>query len=257
MSLPGIKIEGGITIGGGVSIGPNPVNPSIISNGLQLYLDASNAASYSGSGTTWYDMTANHNDVAMQNSGDITYTSSGGGYFSTGATGYFNKTSATNVPTGSTPYTVSAWVQFPTGWPGGSNNHTIAQIGSAPTYYNLNSFVATSDGYLGVGWFLLNTDPPNLISNSWTPSSPGTAWMNVVSQWNGSTRNIWYNGVLQATDSIGTYLANNTDILIGLDFPGFGNYLVGNIGQVLIYNRALSQAELLQNFNSVRSRYGI
>jgi hypothetical protein len=81
--------------------------------------------------------------------------------------------------------------------------------------------------------------------------------MNVVSQWDGATRNIWYNGVLQATDSVGTYLANNSDILIGLDFPGFGSYLIGNIGQVLIYNRALTPGELLQNFNATRSRYGI
>jgi hypothetical protein len=52
-------------------------------------------------------------------------------------------------------------------------------------------------------------------------------------------------------------LGNNTDILIGIDFPGFGNYLIGNIGQVLIYNRALNQAELAQNFNATRSRYGV
>ena len=257
MSLPGINIGSGINIESGINIGDFQIPPLVVTSGLQLYLDADTNTSYPGTGTTWYDLSGNGNDVAMQNSGDITYTSSGGGYFSTGSTGYFNRSSATNVPTGSTPYTVSAWVQFPTGWPGGSNNHTIAQIGSAPTYYNLNTFVATSTGYLGVGWFTLNTDPPPLISSSWTPSSPGTVWMNVVSQWDGSTRNIWYNGVLQATDSIGTYLANNTDILIGLDFPGFGNYLVGNIGQVLIYNRALSPVEITQNFNVIKSRYGI
>jgi hypothetical protein len=81
--------------------------------------------------------------------------------------------------------------------------------------------------------------------------------MNVTSQWNGATRNIWYNGVLQATDSVGTELGNNADILIGIDFPGFGNYLRGNIGQVLIYNRALTSAEITQNFNATSSRYGI
>ena len=248
-----VEIGPGWTIGPGWFFGTEP----IVNSGLQLYLDADDATSYPGTGTTWYDLSGNGNDVAMQNSGDISYTASGGGYFSTGATGYFNRSSATNVPTGSTPYTVSAWVQLPSGWPGGSNYHVIAQIGSTPTYYNLNTFSATPDGYLAVGWFLLNTDPPPLVSNSWTPSSPGTAWMNVVSQWNGSTRNIWYNGVLQATDSIGTYLGNNTDILIGLDFPGFGNYLIGDIGQVLIYNRAITQGEILQNFNSVRSRYGV
>ena len=248
-----VSIGPGWSIGAGWFFGTSPV----VNSGLQLYLDADNATSYPGSGTTWYDLSGNGNDVVMQNSGDISYTSSGGGYFSTGATGYFNRTNGTNIPNGATPYTVSAWVQFPSGWPGGSNSHAIAQIGSAPTYYGLNSFAATPGGYLEVGWFLQPGDPAPLVSDSWTPSSPGTNWMNVVSQWNGATRNIWYNGVLQATDSIGTYLGNNTDILIGIDFPGFGNYLIGNIGQVLIYNRALSQAELLENFNVVKSRYGI
>lgn len=254
MATP-LTLGPGWTVEPGWIIGNTPI--PVANSGLQLYLDANNATSYSGSGTTWYDLSGNGNDVAMQNSGDITYTSSGGGYFSTGATGYFNKTGATNVPTGNTPYTVSAWVQFPTGWPGGSNGHVIAQIGSAPTYDNLNSFSATADGYLSVGWFNQPSETPALVSNSWTPSSPTTNWMNVVSEWDGSTRKIWYNGVLQATDSVGTELANNSDILIGLDFPGFGNYLVGNIGQVLIYNRALTQSELVQNFNSVRTRYGI
>ena len=248
-----------IAIGPGWSIGPGWAIGSLstVSTGLRLYLDARNATSYPGSGTTWYDLSGNGNDVAMQNSGDISYTASGGGYFSTGSTGYFEKVSGANIPTGGTPYTVSAWVQFPSGWPGGSNNHTIVQIGSQPTYYGLNCFVATSDGYLSVGWFNLPSDPGPLISNSWTPANPGTAWMNVVSQWDGATRKIWYNGVLQATDSVGTYLANNTDILIGLDFSGFSNYLIGNIGQVLIYNRALTPTELTQNFNSTKSRYGI
>jgi hypothetical protein len=85
MATP-IQIGPGITVGGGISIGATP----IVQSGLQLYLDAAVTASYPGSGTTWYDLTANHNDVVMQNSGDISYTSSGGGYFSTGATGYFN-----------------------------------------------------------------------------------------------------------------------------------------------------------------------
>lgn len=254
MAAP-LTVGPGWTIEPGWIIGNTPV-PDVVS-GLQLYLDANNPASYPGTGTTWYDLSGNSNDVEMQNSGDISYTSSGGGYFSTGSTGYFSKTSGTNIPTGSTSYTVSAWVQFPTGWPGGSTNRVIAQIGSTPTYDNLNSFAATPGGYLYVGWFNTPGQNPPLASSSWTPGSPGTAWMNVVSQWDGAVRNIWYNGVLQATDSVGADLTNNTDILIGLDYSGFGNYLVGNIGQVLIYSRALTQLELIQNFNTVKSRYGL
>ncbi len=252
MSAP-FSIGSGITIGGGITFGAVP----IVSTNLQLYLDAADAASYSGSGTTWYDLSGNSNNVAMQNSGDISYTNSGGGYFSTGSTGYFEKTSATNVPTGSTPYTISTWAQFPTGWPG-SGDLTMVNIGSTPTYRNFNAFGASSTGYLFNAWFREPGDPADLVTTSWTPSSPGTNWMNVVAKWDTTTRSIWYNGIQQISQTIGTgYLGNNSDVLIGVDYPGFGNYLKGNIGQVLIYNRALSTDEINQNFIAVKARYGI
>jgi len=247
-----VTIGPGIDIGGGIAIGAFPIIP----NGLQLYLDANNLDSYT-SGSVWYDLTNNHNDVSMQNSGSISYTSSGGGYFSTGSNGYFEKISAANIPTGSTPYTISTWVQFPTGWPG-ADNLTMVNIGSTPTYRNFNSFGASSTGYLFNAWFREPSDPDDLVTTSWTPSSPSTNWMNVVVKWDTTTRSIWYNGVQQISQTIGTgYLGNNSDVLIGVDYPGFGNYLKGNIGQVLIYNRALSPYEINHNFISVKTRYGI
>ena len=252
MSQP-FTIGQGIDIGGGITFGAVP----IVSTNLQLYLDAANAASYSGSGTTWYDLSGNGNTVAMQNSGDISYTNSGGGYFSTGATGYFEKTSPTNIPFGSNPYTISTWVQIPTGWPG-TDNLTMVNIGSTPTYRNFNSFGASSTGYLYNAWFREPSDPADLVTTSWTPSSPSTNWMNVVVEWDTTTRSIWYNGVQQISQTVGTgYLGNNTDVLIGVDYPGFGNYLRGNIGQVLIYNRALNSNEINQNFIAVKARYGL
>jgi len=249
MSAPGIKIEGGIDIGSGISIGATPITLY----GLQLYLDANNAASYSGSGTTWYDLSGNGNDVAMQNSGDISYTASGGGYFSTGAQGWFSNPSATTgIPNGSTPYTVSTWVQFPSGWTGRGYSPAMVTIGTTATYDQINDFGLDQTGYVYVNWF-----GTPLLTSSWTPSAPGSNWANFVSQWDGTTRKIWYNGVLQGSDTIGPTLGNTTDVLIGNDYSGWSNWLNGNIGQVLIYDRALSQSELTTNFNVVRSRYGI
>ena len=37
----------------------------IVTDGLKLYLDASNPASYPGSGTTWYDLSGNNNNGTM------------------------------------------------------------------------------------------------------------------------------------------------------------------------------------------------
>jgi hypothetical protein len=244
-----ITISSGIAIGPGIDIGATPITRY----GLQLYLDANDTASYSGSGTTWYDLSGNGNDVAMQNSGDISYTSSGGGYFSTGAQGWFSNPSATTgIPNGSTPYTVSTWVQFPSGWTGRGYSPAMVTIGATATYDQINDFGLDQTGYVYVNWF-----GTPLLTSSWTPSAPGTNWANFVSQWDGTTRKIWYNGVLQGSDTIGPTLGNTTDILIGNDYIGWTNWLNGNIGQVLIYDRALSQSELTTNFNVVRSRYGI
>jgi hypothetical protein len=244
-----ITISSGIAIGPGIDIGATPITRY----GLQLYLDANDTASYSGSGTTWYDLSGNGNDVAMQNSGDISYTSSGGGYFSTGAQGWFSNPSATTgIPNGSTPYTVSTWVQFPSGWTGRGYSPAMVTIGVTATYDQINDFGLDQTGYVYVSWF-----GTPLLTSSWTPSAPGTNWANFVSQWDGTTRKIWYNGVLQGSDTIGPTLGNTTDVLIGNDYSGWSNWLNGNIGQVLIYDRALSQSELTTNFNVVRSRYGI
>ena len=50
MQISGAQLSG-VTMSGAVS--------SIVTSGLQLYLDAGNASSYPGSGTTWTDLTAN------------------------------------------------------------------------------------------------------------------------------------------------------------------------------------------------------
>jgi hypothetical protein len=46
--------------------------------------------------------------------------------------------------------------------------------------------------------------------------------------------------------------------LVGYRHTGGGSaFLAGNISQVSIYNRALSAAEVSQNFNAMRGRFNI
>jgi hypothetical protein len=46
------------------------------------------------------------------------------------------------------------------------------------------------------------------------------------------------------------------DMRIGT-FRQSGFELAGNIGQVKIFNRALSATEILQNYNATRKRFGL
>lgn len=47
-------------------------SPRIITNDLVMYLDSTNVKSYSGSGSTWYDLSGNSNDGTLTNGAIIT-----------------------------------------------------------------------------------------------------------------------------------------------------------------------------------------
>lgn len=94
---------------------------------------------------------------------------------------------------------------------------------------------------------------------SWVTGLPANTWVHITGTYNGSTSIAFVNGVQvwsanvtgsipAATYCIGTYAPNGAD--------GSHNFQ-GNIGQTLIYSRALVPSEVLQHFNATRVRYGI
>jgi hypothetical protein len=236
-----VVIQSGITIESGINI---VSNPDVILSGLQLYLDANDPTSYSGTGTTWYDLTSNHNDVDMQNSGSISYSSTNGGYFTTGSNGWFSKASGTNLPTGNSPYTLSVWVQLGSSW--GANG--FISVGPFGASNQANAFRTSGTNYYYNYWWA-----NDLIGSS--SLSPTTQWFNALAKFDGTTRSIWINGTQVNSD---TPIGHNvTTSALQVAKTTGGEYLNGNIGQALIYNRALTSTEILQNYNAVKGRYGV
>ena len=220
----------------------------IVSSGLQLYLDAASSTSYPGSGTTWFDLSGQGNDVAMQNSGSILYTSSGGGYFTLVSNGYFNRASTTGVPTGTSAYTMSVWVQWPTGtWPVSGG---MIGIGSSITTNLTNQFRTVNTNGLVNYWYGNDLNATSTLS-------PASQWFNAVAQWDGTTRKIWVNGTqIASAGATGLNVASSL-LQVGATNIGGSEPLSGRIGQALVYNRALSVTEIQQNYDAVRSRYGV
>jgi hypothetical protein len=77
----------------------------------------------------------------------------------------------------------------------------------------------------------------------------------------GTGRRIYVNGVQVAQDSqTGTLNTSAYGCSIGV-YGGYsgsrGYYYSGNIGMVRVYSNALTPAEVMQNFNSTRGRFGI
>ena len=233
----GITFGAGINAGSGISIGPIFVPPSVVA-----YYNAGDSGSYSGTGTTWYDLSGQGNDLTFQGS-TITYTSAGAAsYFSTGANGFFNRTNATNLPVGNDNYTFALWVNSP-GW-NASGMISIGPFGSG----NESNALRTA-GYpilINYWWgndFAIGTD------------APLTDWFYVVATFDGTTRSIYVNGVLQGSDNPSGHNVTNSNLQVGQTLSG--EFFNGNIGQVWIYNFGLTGTDILANYNATKSIYGL
>jgi hypothetical protein len=84
-------------------------------------------------------------------------------------------------------------------------------------------------------------------------------WHYIVSRRQGTTHTILGDGITNtASGTVSSTALNTNNITIGRSdqSPSF-DYMSGNIAQVSIYNRALTDAEILQNYNATKTRFGL
>jgi hypothetical protein len=225
-------------------------SPTIITNGLFVMLDAGNVKSYPGTGLTWTDITRNAYDGTLQ--GITTFSSSNLGSFSfNGTTDYISLDM--NVPLG-TAFTIGAWVRPATGIGATAGSSIIygPQANGADNYFAVTSGNRTQVHFTRIAdvdnVFIQGVLPVNL--NSWNYLAMTLGISTVVTYVNGAfdigiTTNFEIGSWTSVTNSIG----RRSNIA--------QRYWVGNISNVHMYNRVLSQAEIQQNFNALRGRYGI
>jgi hypothetical protein len=140
------------------------------------------------------------------------------------------------------------------------------------TNYNHNGFMfeKTTNGSVNTQYSLFfngNTtiyrtyglSTVDLTVNTTTAGVVNSKWNNIVATYNGSQKKIYVNGILRATqNATGTVTQNTTGPAFVGVYGNFGGYFFnGRIAQTSVYNRALSDNEVLQNYNAQKSRFGI
>lgn len=213
-----------------------PTTSSIITNGLVLNLDASNPLSYSGTGTTWTDLSGNNNVTLVNGTGYS--TTNGGTLVFDGINDYVAVNNGAGLNIGNT-YTTSIWVKF-----NGFNTVLLGSTDFTDSGYPI--YVGDSNNiYIAAGQTYCGMSNANLTINQWV-------CLTVVRN---ATSVTWYkNGVVLSSNTLSTN-ANNVVKGIGA-YNGGGFCINGNISSVQIYNRVLTGSEILQNFNSTKSRFG-
>lgn len=229
--------------------------PEIVNDGLNLFLDAANPKSYPGTGTTWSDLSGNGYNAQLT---DVTYLSSYNGVldFDVTATAVAD-TQADVLDLGANDFTWEVWLSTDAH---SASNQTIIEKGadSGTRGYGLfidafndqdrPTFRYSFDG-INFLFFGLWPNPDPMITDT---------FYQVVVTRNGGTLRGYKNGVFgsQRGDLSTNAIYNSTEFLQFGATNNF-NWLDGKLPIVRFYNRALSAAEIMQNFEATRSRYSI
>jgi len=215
--------------------------PPIVTNGLVLAVDAANPKSYVSGSTIWNNLANPLLSGSLVNG--PTFNPSNGGsivFDGTNDYGIISQNPAFDFNT----FTCAAWIKTST------NGRCISFIGGATSgykyYFGIHSTNALRINYDNVA--IIN-GITSVATNNWvyatiTYSTPTTA--------------LYVNGILDLTSSA---MSGNLKPLNGPTYVGstLGNFefFLGNMAQTSIYNRALSAAEVLQNYNATKGRFGL
>lgn len=219
--------------------------PRIVSDGLVLYLDAGNPNSYNPSAPlTWRDISSNGNNGTLTNGTAVVSTTAGNVMSFDGADDsivIFNFNSLAN----SLECTISAWT-------------LILQSKGYLFFGQINSLFLVEIQSNQQYRFRMNLDG-NYRTNFYT-SFPLNVFHKIDITWDGDNVKMYINGeqtINSNVDSLYNRISNvlNTSLIIGRrDSLSSSNNIVS---QISIYNRALSPAEITQNYNATKGRFGL
>lgn len=223
-------------LGGFVTLVDNPLSNtfalSYVTDGLVGFFDP--AISYSGSGTTVTNLVAGGTNGSLVNG--PTYSAVNGGVF---------------VLDGTNDY-----IDIPINLSSGS--YTVMGASRYTTVTNARTFSAKNNNWLMGHW---NNTTLNYYAEGWVSgigAGPGdTNWRMYAATGNTSadTYSLYVNGSkIVGPSNAGSQGPNG--LAIG-SYAGSSEFSASHIGVTLLYNIVLTDAQILQNYNVFKTRYGL
>ena len=211
------------------------VGPDIVDDGLLIAIDAGSTRSYSGSGTSVSNI-IDDSTYTLQN-GLSKVSDKGGTWDYDGTDDYI---SGPSMSFGTlSAYTIAFWSRRDSDskmYIGTSNNHFY--------WYGDNSWRYVHGGVAGEYYY-----PKNVTINNGD-------WGYYVATYDGSNVKIYRQGIYQGAKAV-TGTANLDSLTWQFGKHGSsGSYMFEGLGgNISFYNKALTQAEVTQNYNALASRY--
>jgi hypothetical protein len=248
-----------------MAVSYNFAGPRIVKDGLVLYLDAGNPNSYNlSTPNVWRDISKRGNNGSLVN-GPVIQTDNQGFIRCDGVDDYIEVLDNSSLDFGTSNFTVEYWFRklqttlgfdnlwgvnkWNTGAQAGTNEWTLA-IGNGSTGNGDIYGFAVQVGNTSYG---SGTSPDTLSLN---------VWYQLIGIRDGGTLKTYLNSVLKQDVSPAGFSSsssiNNVSRNLRINNSALNQYYTNCDNAIVrIYNRALSQAEITQNFNATRGRFGI
>jgi hypothetical protein len=217
---------------------------------FSLNIDASNSASYPGTGSVWTDLSGNGNNVTLF--GPPTYSSSNGGVINLNGTSQYARGNVNFL--GSNQFTISMWLMN-TERGLGDQNGQIFSLGNEKLLFYTE---ATAGGIP----YVFSVYSPTIFNNiprySTTYVQLNT-WYNLVGVYTGTSFEMFVNGqsVLVTTSNISLVSLTTETFEIGRRINNGFTFFPGRVANLQLYNRALPATEVIQNYNATRQKFGV
>lgn len=229
-------------------------SPRIVTDGLVFCVDAANARSYPGTGTTWTDLKGGN--IGALTNGPTFDGDNGGSIAVDGTNDYVSFSNSSNLsPTDE--ITISVWYNsdvLPSSRANAYQYCVISKQGFGSPYRSFDIRGDVSDPQkksLNAAIDINNTSRAVKLGDVVV-----NTWIQVAFTYNGSSLSGYRNGELvqslSYTGSIGT---NTNNFLLG-ENPGYnGRYFNGKLNNIYVYNRGLTADEIRQNYLATKERY--
>ena len=230
--------------------------PKVITDGLIRCYDSAKIIGLSGS--SWHDLTGNQNITLSGSPSTSTYNGVPIMHFEKDNNQY--ATFDSNPLSGINGATAEFWIRF----------ESVQGSLNTP-YYQLIVFesclwIAQYAGKIGIdlnsgsGWFDGGggTNTGAQVDDGGSSITTGK-WYNPCFAWGGGEVNCYMNGVFQRSKSIGSVTslpAGGTPRELGRRGSGVTQF-DGDHAITRLYNRKLSDGEILQNHNAIKGRFGL
>lgn len=231
------------------SVTSNSTDPSeIVSDNLTFHLDSSDINSYPGTGTTWTSL-VNSSDVGTF-VGDPTFNSAEANSIDLDGNGDYIQIDNTDLFDFSGDFTIE--MSFKMDQIGQTNGGTVILSNNIVDNFQISPNVDGNSIRFFIGGAALTTfnTTSNLIGR----------WCNLTLSRISGVYTVYDNGV-----SIGTATNNasidNSQLFLGVQTPSrvpfYAHFTDGKIGSFRVYSDGLTSAEVLQNYNATKDRFGL